>query len=265
MTDSNEEFLRVAITAARAGGEVLQRWASKFTVREKSPANLVTEADFESQQTIRKIILDAFPRHGFLGEEAGEDIPGEDGYRWIVDPLDGTSNYVHGFPYYAVSIGLEKDGELITGVILDPTRDELFSATKDGGAHLNGEPIRPSPIDKLSESLVMVSLPTNVPKGHFTIAQFLAALDAAQHVQRSGSAALNLCYVACGRMEAYFSMSLNAWDVAAGALIVQEAGGRISKIDGEPLQVDVPDMLSANGPGVHRELVRILESVKSGE
>lgn len=262
MADTQMDFLRIATEAAQAGGEVLKRWATKFTVREKSPANLVTEADYESQQTIRRIILDAFPDHGFLGEEAGEDIPGTSGHRWIVDPLDGTSNYVHGFPYYAVSIGLEKDGELIAGVILDPTRDEIFTATRGGGAFLNEQPIEPSPVDALSEALVMVSLPTKVPRNHYTIKQFLAALDAAQHVQRSGSAALNLCYVACGRMEAYFSMSLNAWDVAAGALIVEEAGGRISRTDGQPLEVEVPDMLASNG-GVHDALIAVLESVKS--
>ena len=256
------EFLKTAEEAAHAAAVVLEDWAERFTVSEKSPANLVTEADFESQQTIRKIILDRFPEHGFLGEEGEPEIAGESPFRWIVDPLDGTSNYVHRFPYYAVSIALEKDGELLAGCILDPTRDEMFSAVKGAGASLNGRPIQPSQNDCLAESLVMISLPVNVSRDHFTVRQFLAVLDAAQHVQRTGSAALNLCYVACGRIDAYFSRSLKPWDMAAGALIVAEAGGRVSRTTGETLDLFVPDLLSSNGTELHQQIQALCQSVE---
>ena len=249
------QFLETAVRAARAAAAVLEEWAEKFTVSEKSPANLVTEADFASQQTIHEIVTSKFPDHGFMGEEdAHPDTRGDSGYRWIVDPLDGTSNYVHRFPYYAVSIGLEYDNEMIVGVILDPNRDELFTAVKGDGAFLNGKPIQTSNTESLADALVVASLPVQVSPDHFTVRQFLAMLSAAQHLQRTGSAALNLCYVACGRIEAFFSSSLKPWDIAAGVLIVQEAGGRTSKMNGDTLDLFVPDLVSSNGTGVHDQL-----------
>jgi myo-inositol-1(or 4)-monophosphatase len=257
------EFLETAKQAARAGAVVLEEWAGKFTVSEKSPANLVTEADFASQQAIHRIIAGRFPDHGFLGEEdAQTDSTGETGYRWIVDPLDGTSNYVHRFPYYAVSIALECEGELLAGVVLDPNRDELFSAVRGGGAFLNDRPIRPTRTDRLDQALVVASLPVNVGRDHFSIRQFLAVLTASQHLQRTGSAALNLCYVACGRIDAFFSSSLKAWDIAAGALLVQEAGGRVTNMTGDRLDLFDPEILSSNGTALHEELGAICRAAR---
>ncbi len=252
------EFLNTAIEAARIGGGVLNEWSSKFTVSEKSPANLVTEADFASQQAIHSHIHGRYPTHGFLGEEGLVQEADSSGYRWVIDPLDGTSNYVHGFPYYAVSIALEQNGELIVGVIFDPNRNELFAARIGSGATLNGASIRTSTIEQLNSAMVVASLPVAVDPTDKAVQRFLTVMPHVQSVQRTGSAALNLAYVATGRIEAFWSTSLKPWDVAAGALIVQEAGGNVSKLDGSNLDIAVPSLLASNGPQIHDELQGIL-------
>ena len=253
-----DRYLETAIDAARRGGVVLQEWTKKFTVKEKSRANLVTEADVQSQEVIYRCIREQFPGHGFLGEE-GLDIAGDSPeLRWIIDPLDGTTNYVHGFPFYAVSIGLEHAGELIVGVIFDPTRDEIFTAVRGHGAFLNGQPIEPSENNCLAEAFCVASLPVGAKGDEKQIGQFLHILPQARTVQRTGSAALNLSYVACGRIDAYWSGTLKPWDQAGGALIVTEAGGKVSKMDGSLFDVHQPDLLATNGRQVHAELCREL-------
>ena len=253
----NNEFLSAAEEAALAAGRILQDWAGRFTVSEKGPADLVTEADLASQAAIYQILQARFPDHGFLGEEGLNSSPGAE-YRWIIDPLDGTSNYVHRFPYYAVSIGLEHRGKLVAGVIHDPTRGEMFSAALGQGATLDGRPIRSSRFDRLSQSMVIASFPPGVTAESEPIKRFLTVLGHAQTIHRSGSAALNLAYVAAGRLDGFWSTSLKPWDVAAGALIVAEAGGRVTKMDGSPLDIAVPDLLSTNGTGIHEELSKLL-------
>jgi myo-inositol-1(or 4)-monophosphatase len=253
-----EPFRDIAIQAARAGGDVLQQWSRRFTVREKGPANLVTEADFASQETIVGIIQSRFPDHGFLGEEELDRSSEGQPFRWIIDPLDGTANYVHGFPYFAVSIGLECAGEMLVGVIFDPTRDELFVAQKGEGAWLNDRPIEPSSVDALEKAFVVASLPSAINADHPSVGRLLRVLPRAQTVQRTGSAALNLAYVACGRIDAFWSTSLKPWDVAAGALIVTEAGGAITSTAGAPVDLNVPDLLASNGSPIHSELVELL-------
>jgi myo-inositol-1(or 4)-monophosphatase len=257
----DESHIQTAVQAARAAGEVLREWAPKFSVREKGPANLVTEADFAAQDVIVRCIRARFPNHGFLAEEGLDESPREEPFRWIIDPLDGTSNYVHGFPYYAVSIGLEIAGAMVLGVILDPNRDEIFSATLGQGARLNGQPIRVSAVPDLTRSFVVASLPPGIGRDDPSVQRLLRILPHAQSVQRTGSAALNLAYVACGRIDAFWSSSLKPWDVAAGTLIVSEAGGTVSRMDGESLDIRVPDLLSTNGSAIHRELVQLLTSV----
>lgn len=250
----------LAERAARLGGRVLEDWAPRFTAREKSPANLVTEADEASQQAILDCILAEHGDHRFLGEEGLRRDGGSSPYRWIIDPLDGTSNYVHRFPYYAVSIGLEHAGELVVGVIFDPNRNELFSARRGGGATLNGRPIGPSIESDIGRAMCMASLPVKAQREHPAVQRFLRVLDHAQTVQRTGSAALNLCCVACGRIEAFWSSSLSPWDQAAGALIVQEAGGRVTQVSGRAFDVNQPDLLASNGTAVHETLQRLLVS-----
>jgi len=257
---TNTQFLQTAEEAARAAAKVLEHWAGEFTVSEKRPADLVTEADHESQRVIHEIIAGRFPDHGFLGEEGLRETGHQSPYRWIVDPLDGTSNYVHRFPYYGVSIALERDGQLILGVVLDPNRNELFTAVRGEGAFLNGQPIHPSRRNRLEEALVLVSLPVNVSREHRAVKQFLRVLERAQHVQRTGSAALNLCYVACGRVDAFFSLSLKPWDVAAGAIIIEAAGGRVSTTGHERLDISISDLLATNGTPLHSELSALLQS-----
>ncbi len=254
---NEDRFRAVAIEAARAGGAVLQQWAKRFTVREKGPANLVTEADFASQETIVRVISAQFPEHGFLGEEE-LDRSSTSQFRWIIDPLDGTANYVHGFPYFAVSIGLECAGQVIVGVIYDPTRDELFVAQRGLGAWLNDETIQPSAVEDLSKAFVVASLPSAVDAAHPSVERLLRVLPHAQTVQRTGSAALNLVYVACGRIDAFWSTSLKPWDVAAGSLIVTEAGGAITATSGRPFNIYEPDLLASNGSLVHGQLTDLL-------
>jgi len=255
------EFVSVAENAARRGGLVLQQWSERFTVREKSPANLVTEADFESQKAILQTIRARYPEHSFLGEEGLCESRPDSEYRWIIDPLDGTSNYVHHFPYYAVSIGLQCAESLIVGVIFDPTRDEMFSACRGHGATLNNGPIQPSAVDEIGQAMAVASLPVSADERSPAVNRFLRVLESAQTVQRTGSAALNLAYVAAGRLDAFWSSSLKPWDVAAGALIVEEAGGRTTRMDGSRLNIEIPDILASNGRGIHEELQGLLSDV----
>ncbi len=251
-------LLETAEAAARIGGEVLREWADKFTAREKSPANLVTEADFASEKAIFEFIHARFPDHRFLGEEGLSRDEGNSPFRWIIDPLDGTSNYVHRFPYYAVSIGVEQEGVLVAGAVYDPSRDEMFSAAAGKGATVNGQPMRVSSQQDLSAALCMASLPVKTTRDDPAVQRFLRVLEAAQHVQRTGSAALNLASVAAGRVEAFWSTNLKPWDMAAGVLLVREAGGRVTRTGGGTFLVDEADLLASNGTPLHDELVDLL-------
>lgn len=251
------DFGDIAERAARRAGEVLADWAERFTVSEKSPANLVTEADLASQEAIHQLIRERYPDHGFLGEEdLGENEGAE--YCWVIDPLDGTSNYVHGFPYYGVSIALEHHGEVIVGVVFDPNRDELFRATSEEPTSCNGDATRPSRIDTLAGTFAVASLPVGAGADNPAMSRFMAALPHVQTVQRTGSAALNLAYVACGRIDAFWSTSLKPWDVAAGAFLVNRAGGLATNLDGEPIDIRVPSLLASNGSAIHSGMVDVL-------
>lgn len=252
------DFLKAGEEAARIAGGILLEWGEKFTVSEKGPADLVTEADVASQTAIFDLLHGRFPDHGFLGEEGLRREAGPEGYRWIIDPLDGTSNYVHRFPYYAVSIGLECRGELVVGVIYDPTRNEMFSAARGQGATLNGKSIRASRFNRLDQAMVIASFPPGVKPDGLPIRRFLNVLPRAQTIHRSGSSALNLAYVGAGRLDGYWSTSLKPWDMAAGVLIAAEAGGRVTKIDGSTLDVETPDVLCTNGTPIHDELSMLL-------
>lgn len=256
-TDTSAKLLQTAETAARIAGGVLEEWAGRFTVSEKNPSDLVTEADVAAEKAIHEHICGHYPEHGFLGEE-GLSVSGDCPYRWIIDPLDGTSNYVHRFPYYAVSIALEIDGKLSVGVVFDPNRNELFSAVIGEGATLNGNPIKSTARSNLREAMVVASLPIGAHGDHPAVRQLLRVMPEVQTIQRTGSAALNLSYVAAGRIEAFWSMSLKPWDMAAGALLVAEAGGKVSKQNGETFDVEVPDILTSNGTAIHEQLQRLL-------
>lgn len=258
------DFLAVCEQAARAGGVVLQDWVDRITIREKGPKDLVTEADFASQHAIRQIVLSAFPDHQFLGEEC--DSPGDnainkldDGaFRWIVDPLDGTLNYIRGMPSYSVSVALERSGELLAGVVFDPMLGECFKAAPGRGAFLNERPICVTRCASLAEAMVAVSFSANVPRGSIEVSRFIEALHAGQSVRRTGSAALNLCYVGAGRLDAYFASSIQSWDVAAGVLIAREAGAVITSITGRVFDLRRPDLAVAATAELHAELIQAL-------
>ena len=260
------EYQQVAERAARAGGAVLQDWLGRIVAREKSPKDLVTEADVASQQVIEKILLEAFPGHGFLGEEESSAEDGKTGpldwlsesYCWVVDPLDGTVNYVHGLQPFAVSIALMQEGQPLVGVVYDPWSEECYSAELGEGAQLNGEPLRSSDCQSLDQSLVAASFPPDVPRGALEISQFVEMLHQTQALRRLGSAALNLCYLAAGRLDAYWATSPKAWDIAAGVLIAQEAGAVVTNLAGLPLHWGQPELAGAATPLLHEQLVTVL-------
>jgi myo-inositol-1(or 4)-monophosphatase len=252
------DFQEVSDRAARSAGQVLLDWAGRFQVREKGRADLVTEADLASQEMIRKIILSAFPKHGFLGEEGGGKPSEDHGYRWIVDPLDGTTNYVHGIPNYSVSIALEQAGKLIAGTVFDPVAGECFSATTGHGAFLNGRKISVSSVARLDRAVVAISFPPGVNRESPEIEEFLRLVVQAQSMRRFGSSALNLCYLAAGRFDAYWSSSAKIWDVAAGLLLVAEAGGVVRNRQGGPFAVDPPHFVAASTSELYRELAAAL-------
>ena len=253
--------LNIAVKAARRAGGIITRAThdiDKIKVSAKRDKDFVTEIDRAAEEAIIRVLREAYPDHAILAEESGSS--GESDYLWIIDPLDGTTNYVHGFPYYAVSIGLEHQGEMIAGVIFDPVRDELFLASKGGGASLNRRPLRCSEIGSLDQSLVIASLPVGTEATDLAVKRFLTVLPHAQTVQRTGSAAMNLAYLAAGRLEGFWSSSLKPWDMAAGVLLVTEAGGKITRMDGGPFELRRADLLATNGSGVHAELCNLLSS-----
>ena len=229
----------------------------RVTVREKGPADLVTEADFASQEVIRRTLLEAFPDHGFLAEET--EPPGtavRDGaeYRWIADPLDGTTNYVHQVPHFSVSLALERSGELVVGSVYDPVADECFSAVAGEGACLNGKRIRTSNVGSLSKALAAVGFPTVVDAQSPDLKLFIQALNGCQAIRRTGSAALNMCYVAAGRFDASWSFCTKIWDVAAGVLLIREAGGVVTSPNGGAFVLEEARYVAAANPQLHAEL-----------
>jgi len=254
----HDAWLRAAKRAAVVGGVVLQEWRGRFSVREKSRSNLVTEADEASQSAIVASLSSEFPTHGFLGEENLQSESAGSEAVWIIDPLDGTTNYVHGFPYYAVSIALQVRGQLEVGVIYDPTREEMFSVCRGQGVELNGERVYASGETRAGSAFGVGSLPVVTGAGDAAVERFLRALREFQTVQRTGSAALNLAYLASGRIDAFWSSSLKVWDVAAGALMVKESGGAISGLEGGKFDIFVSSLAAASSAELLGELVRVL-------
>lgn len=232
-------FAEVAETAARAGGEVLKKWMGKISVTEKNAGDYVTQADIESQNVIRKIIEDAFPYHDFLGEEDAQlgkstqaKKVSESEFCWIVDPLDGTTNFIHQMQSFSVSIGLRLNDEVVVGCVYDPVLEEMYAGVRGCGATLNGEPIKVSNCTSTKGSLLVCSFPRGIQRGHADFVRFEnLTCDTETSIRRLGSAALNLCYVACGRLDAYWATALSVWDVAGGSVILEEAGGQFHSID----------------------------------
>lgn len=260
------DFIDICEKAARAGADVLMDWRGRFQAREKGPKDLVTEADLESQRVIRQILLGEFPDHGFVGEEeqvaARRYVEGA-GHCWVVDPLDGTANYVHRLQTFAVSVALLDGARHLVGTVFDPVMNECFSAIAGEGAYLNGTRIAVSSCRQLKDAMVAVSFSANVPRGSPEIGRFIEVLHASQGLRRLGSAALNLSYLAAGRLDGYWASQVMPWDVAAGVLLVREAGGLVTGMDGSGFDLNHPHLAASCVAQVHAELVQVLTSVES--
>jgi myo-inositol-1(or 4)-monophosphatase len=257
-------FAQVASDIAREAGSLLLEFHRRHIPFElKGENDLVTEADRASERLIVERLLAAFPTHGIVAEE-GAKHNNSSTFRWFVDPLDGTTNFAHGFPIFNVTMGLAKDEELIAGVIYDPLRDEMFSAERGAGAFLNGERIHVSKVPAVADSLVATGFPSQKRHENINI-HFYHQLAMLTHgVRRAGAAATDLAYVACGRLEAFWEFRLKPWDMAAGMLLVSEAGGNVSRMDGSPAPVDSADILADNGH-VHEEMLSLFAEVFRGE
>jgi myo-inositol-1(or 4)-monophosphatase len=248
-------------TAREAGRLLAERFGRKIEISNKSEIDLVTESDLASERLIIDRIKTHYPRHSILAEESGiteaRDDDAQSDWRWIIDPLDGTTNYAHGYPCFCVSIGLAHKGKLELGVVYDPIRDEMFAAERGQGASLNGRRIRVSPTMNLSAALLCTGFPYDVRQRNEFARHFASFIMHAQGVRRDGAAALDLAYVAAGRFDGFWEEGLKPWDVAAGALIVAEAGGRITHYDGSAFDIYTAPILASNGL-IHEQMMRVL-------
>lgn len=255
-------MLSFAIQTAHEAGRILAEKLGRVTAEHKGEIDLVTEADLAAERLIVERVRSYYPRHAILAEESGElSAQSAEGaeWKWIVDPLDGTTNFAHGYPAFCVSIALERAGEIALGVVYDPMRDETFAAERGEGATLNGRPVRVSDVEDLNRALVCTGFPYDVRgRGDF-IRHFRNFIMRSQGVRRDGSAALDLAYVACGRFDVFYEEGLRPWDVAAGALLVAEAGGRVTRYDGSPVNVYAPPIIATNGL-VHEDALAVLRT-----
>lgn len=259
------QYKMICEEAVRAAGAVLVARQGRVAVREKGPADLVTEADLAAQEVVRKTVLSAFPEHVLLGEE---DPPGprrQAAFRWIVDPLDGTMNYVHGLPFYSVSLALEHEGQLVVGAVYDPIRDECYMAVRGGGAELNGRPIRANAAAGMAQAMAVVGFPAIVERDSPDLLVFLEALAQCRSLRRFGSAALNLAYMAAGRVDIFWSFSTKIWDIAAGVLLVREAGGAVTAPTGEPLVLDEARFVAAANAELHGQFTALVRRALQGD
>lgn len=266
------EFVAIAEGIAREAGALLRDFYHRGVRTEyKGDVDLVTEADRASEALITERLRAALPEHGVYGEEGTRSALGSE-FRWYVDPLDGTTNFAHGFPAFCVVLGCERrvgelspeqDGEMVTGVIYDPLRDELFSAAKGEGARLNGQPIHVSRQSTLQEALIATGFPSQKrhrsPNVHFYQEFTLRS----HGVRRAGSAALDLAYVAAGRLDGFWEFKLNPWDTSAGLLLVQEAGGKVTRFDGSQFRLDSDEVFATNGL-IHSEMQTLFDEMFAG-
>jgi myo-inositol-1(or 4)-monophosphatase len=255
----NPLFLTTAVEAVvRAGDVMLERFGTDLHVNMKGAIDLVTEVDVAIEREFRERIAARFPDHTVLGEEMGGSASAPDGPCWVFDPIDGTTNFAHGLPIFCSSLALEIDGVAQVAAVYDPTRRELFTAERGGGAFLNGKPMHVSTPGSLLEAVLVTGFPYDV---HARVAEivglFAEFVGRARAVRRLGSAAIDLCYVAAGRLDGFWERDLNAWDIAGGALLVQEAGGTITNFRGEPFQSRGRDVVASNGR-IHRAMLDVI-------
>jgi myo-inositol-1(or 4)-monophosphatase len=257
------EFLETAIVAARMAGEFMKkRFGQAHRIEKKGEIDLVTDVDRESEEMIRRIIQQRFPDHRFRAEE-GTEYSGQSPYLWLVDPLDGTTNYAHGFPFFCVSIALMKENEIVAGCVYNPIILELFTAEKGAGAFLNGSKISVSQTDTLGDSFLATGFPYDIRDSKETnLREFADFAVSARAIRRAGSAALDLAYVACGRFDGYWEMKLSPWDISAGILLVEEAGGHVSDWLGQKYEINQGIILASNGK-IHEQMARILAKARN--
>src|SRR6266850_1678056 len=243
-------MLNIAVRAARRAGSIINRAsldAGGLQVKSKRANDFVTEIDRAAEAAIIEVVQKSYPDHGILGEESGASGPEKQEYRWIIDPLDGTTNFIHGFPQYCVSIGVEHRGKLAHGVVYDPLRNELFTASQGRGAFLNDRRIRVSKCQKLQDALVGTGFPfKELDRVDLYLKQLRNLMEKSSGVRRAGAAALDLAYVACGRLDAFWELGLMPWDVAAGALLIQEAGGLVGDLEGDQGFLEKGDVCAAS-------------------
>jgi len=258
----NRDLLAFALELSRGAGEILRRNYGRLQkIYYKGEINLVTDVDRESEDYILGRIRNAFPDHGLLSEESPE-FPSSSPYRWIVDPLDGTTNYAHGYPCFCVSVAVEREGKVLAGAVYNPLLDESFTASLGNGARRNGEPIGVSETRELRKSLLATGFAYDVKtSSDNNFDYFRAFVLTGQAIRRDGSAALDLCYLACGRFDGFWELKLKPWDTAAGLLILREAGGIASRLDGGPYDIHQPDLLASNGL-IHAQMVDVLQRAR---
>jgi myo-inositol-1(or 4)-monophosphatase len=258
---SNER--RVAVDAARAAGQLLHRAhpGPRQVSFKGTSTNLVTEMDGRAEALVVDALLAQFPDDGILGEE-GSARPGRSGRRWVIDPLDGTTNYAHGLPIYSVGIGLERAGVVELGVVYDPTRDEMFVAERGGGAWLNDHRLSVSPTGALDLSLLATGFPYDARTNpDNNLKEYGTFAMRARAVRRLGSALLDLAYVAAGRFEGFWELTLSPWDVVAAIILVEEAGGRVTDLRGGPIDIDHPRIVASNGR-IHDQMLAVLKEIR---
>lgn len=259
MTPPDPRFLATAIEAVvRAGDLQMARFGGDVQIDKKGRIDLVTEVDLEVERMLRGLIAQRFPDHDVLGEEFGATGTGAS-HRWVFDPVDGTSNYAHGLPIFCSTLALEIDGVPVVGAVYDPNRKELFTAERGVGAWMNGMPLKPSNTQSLADAMLVTGFPYNLRERiDELIGLFTVFLSHARGVRRLGSAAIDLCWVACGRFDAFWEHGLKPWDMMAGALIVEQAGGRVSALDGGRWNPMDGRVLASNGD-IHAELVAVIQ------
>ncbi len=253
-------MLNFAIETARDAGQILlEKFGRKINITKKGDINLVTEADLASEALIIERIKSYYPKHSILAEEAGNAviIGGENTWKWIIDPLDGTTNYAHGYPCFCVTLALEHEDEIVLGVTFDPTRNELFAAERGRGATLNNKPIRVSETEEMGNALIVTGFPYDFKDRADFARHFEDMLLNTRGVRRDGSAAIDMAYVACGRFDGFWEEGLNPWDVAAGVLLIEEAGGQVSYYNGSKFSIYTPPIAASNGV-IHDKMLNIL-------
>jgi myo-inositol-1(or 4)-monophosphatase len=254
-------LLNIAVKAARRAGSIINRAAldgSPLEVRAKRANDFVTQVDKAAERAIIDVIAKAYPEHAILAEESGQSAGARSEYRWVIDPLDGTTNFIHGFPQYSVSIGVQHRGAAAHAVVYDPGRNELFTASRGRGAYLNDRRIRVSKCQKLGEALVGTGFPfKELSRVDLYMRQLRELMSASAGLRRAGSAALDLAYVACGRLDAFWELGLAPWDMAAGALLIQESGGLVGDLAGNAGYMDSGDIV-ASSPKVFAQLLQAL-------